>query len=361
MYAVTLIPGDGTGPELCAVARDCIEATGVAIRWDVQPAGAAAMERHGTPIPAPTLDSIRRNRVALKGPLTTPPGSRSVSVALRQELDLYACARPCRHYAGVRSFFRGTGVDILVIRENTEDLYAGFEFESGQPDTDSLVDQVQLLRRKRIRAGTAIALKLTSELAVRRIVQFAFAYARKLGRKKVTVVHKANLLKHTDGLYLASARDVARDFPDIELEDRLIDALCLQLMQRPEHFDVLVMPNLYGDIVSDLVAGMVGGIGVAPAANIGDRAAIFEAIHGSATKYKGQNKVNPTALILAGTLLLKHLGEANAALRLERAVTDVIREGKYVTYDLKPRRDDPSAVGTRQMADAILARIERAN
>lgn len=361
MHTVTLIPGDGTGPELAEAARRCIEGTGVKINWDIKPAGADIMEKEGTPIPEYTLDSVRKNKVALKGPITTPVGTgfRSVNVYLRQELDLYACVRPCKYYAGVRSFFQNVPVDLVIVRENTEDLYAGIEFEVNKPETRSLIDSINAQSKKKIRPDSGVSIKPISETGTRRIVKFAFDYARRMGRKKVTAVHKANIMKHTDGLFLAVARDVAKDYADIEFEDRIVDNMCMQLVQKPELYDVLVMENLYGDIVSDLAAGIVGGLGVAPGANIGERGAVFEATHGSAPKYKGQNKVNPTALILSGMLMLRHLGEKEAADRLERAVGDVIREGKSVTYDMKTSRDDPGAVGTSQMADAIIARLRK--
>ncbi len=362
-HEVTLILGDGVGPELAEAARMCIDATGVRIRWDVQEAGLEVMERIGTPIPDGLLQSIRRTRCALKAPITTPVGTgfRSVNVFLRQELGLFACVRPCKYYPGVRTFFRDTPIDLVIIRENTEDLYAGVEFAQGQPATAELIQTIHRLSPDRkIPSGpeeTGISIKPISISGTQRIVRFAFEYARRYGRKKVTAVHKANIMKHTDGLFLAHARQVAQEFPDIEFEDRIVDNMCMQLVQKPELYDVLVLPNLYGDIISDLAAGLVGGLGVAPGANIGPDAAVFEATHGSAPKYKGLNKVNPTALILSGVLMLRHLGEQEAADRLERAVASVIAEGKYVTYDLKPHRDDPTAVGTRQMAEAICEKL----
>lgn len=361
MHRVTLIPGDGTGPELAEAARRCIDATGVQIEWDVQPAGVDIMEKEGTPIPDYTLESVRKNQVALKGPITTPVGTgfRSVNVYLRQELDLYACVRPCKYYRGVRSYFSEVGVDLVIVRENTEDLYAGIEFEAGKPNTRALIETINAQSQKKIRAGSGVSIKPISEEGSRRIVGYAFDYARKVGRKKVTAVHKANIMKYTDGLYLSVAREVAKEYPDIEFEDRIVDNMCMQLVQKPELYDVLVLPNLYGDIVSDLAAGIIGGLGVAPGANIGERGAIFEATHGSAPKYKGLNKVNPVALILSGMLMLRHLGEMNAAERLEKAVAEVIAEGQSVTYDMKPHRDDPTAVGTSQMADTIIAKLQR--
>lgn len=361
MHNVTLITGDGTGPELSDAARRCIDATGVAIRWDVQPAGIDIMEKEGTPIPDYTLASVRKNKVALKAPITTPVGTgfRSVNVYLRQELDLYACVRPCKHYPGVRSYFETTPIDIVIVRENTEDLYAGIEFEVHKPETASLIETINRQSSKKIRPDSGVSIKPISETGTRRIVKFAFDYARKLSRKRVTAVHKANIMKYTDGLFLSVAKEVAKDYPDIEFEDRIVDNMCMQLVQKPDLYDVLVLPNLYGDIVSDLAAGIVGGLGVAPGGNIGERGAIFEATHGSAPKYKGLNKVNPTALILSGMLMLRYLGEMDAANRLERAVANVIKEGKSVTYDMKAHRDDPTAVGTREMADAIIAELAR--
>ena len=355
-YDVTLIPGDGVGPELAEAARMCIEATGVPIRWDVQEAGVEVMARLGTPVPDSVIESCRRTKVALKAPITTPVGTgfRSVNVYLRQALDLYACVRPCKEYQGVRTFFSGRGVDLVIIRENTEDLYIGVEFEHGKPETAELIDSVKRLTGNTIRPDSGISLKPISVTGSRRIVKYAFEYARANNRKKVTAVHKANILKYSDGLFLEVSREVAKEYPDVEFEDRIVDNMCMQLVQKPELYDVLVLPNLYGDILSDLCAGLVGGLGVAPGANIGEAVAIFEATHGSAPKYKGQYKMNPTALILSGVLMLEHLGEKVAAERLESAVAHVIKEGKDVTYDMKPHRDDPSAVGTLEMARAII-------
>lgn len=362
-YEVTLITGDGTGPELAEAARRCVDATGVAIEWDVQEAGIDVMERAGTPIPDSVLESVRRTKCALKAPITTPVGKgfRSINVYLRQELGLFACIRPCKHYPGVRTFFEHLGVDIVIVRENTEDLYAGVEFAAGQEETARLIEFINSLPSDRKITtpldATGISIKPISVPGSERIVRCAFDYARANGRKKVTAVHKANIMKHTDGLYLATAQRVAQDYPDIEFEERIVDNMCMQLTQKPELYDVLVLPNLYGDILSDLGAGLVGGLGVAPGANIGPDGAVFEATHGSAPKYKGQNKVNPTALILSGMLMLRHLGELDAANRLEQAVAAVIAEGQSVTYDLKPHRDDPTAVGTREMAHAICAKL----
>ena len=364
-YEITLIRGDGTGPELAEAARKCVDATGVDIRWDVQEAGVDIMESAGTPIPDSTLESVRRTRCALKAPITTPVGTgfRSINVYLRQELGLFACIRPCKQYQGVRSYFSELPVDLVIVRENTEDLYAGVEFEAGNPETSKLIDFINKLPsdRKIKTAGeeTGVSIKPMSVSGTERIVRCALEYARDNGRKKVTAVHKANIMKYSDGLFLATAQRVAEEYPDIEFEERIVDNMCMQLVQKPEMYDVLVLPNLYGDIVSDLGAGIVGGLGVAPGANIGPEGAVFEATHGSAPKYKGQNKVNPTALILSGMLMLQHLEEREAADRLEKAVADVIAEGKSVTYDLKPDRDDPSAVGTQEMAEAICERLRR--
>ena len=356
-HRVTLIPGDGTGPELTEATRRVLEATGVALDWDVRQAGVEVMEEAGTPLPQDTLDSVRENGIALKGPITTPIGTgfRSVNVALRHELELYACLRPCKTYAGVRTRYQD--VDVVIVRENTEDLYAGIEYEAGSEAAETVITSLNALQSKQIASGSGISVKSISPAASERIIRFAFEYARENGRRQVAVVTKAYIMKFTDGLFLSVFRDVANDFADIEPREVLVDALCMQLVQRPEEFDVLVLPNLYGDIVSDLTAGLVGGLGVAPGANIGTQAAVFEATHGSAPKYKGLNKVNPTAMILSGVLMLDHLGEREAAERLESAVAAVIAEGARVTYDLKPSRDDPSAVGTSEFADAIIAKL----
>jgi len=359
-HKVTLIPGDGVGPEIAEVAKNCIDATGVRIDWEIAEAGSEAHQKTGTPLPPETIESVRRNKVALKGPVTTPVGTgfRSVNVALRQELGLYACLRPCKTYQGVKTFF--PPVDLVVVRENTEDLYAGIEFEQGTDSCREIIEAVQRLGRKKVRPDSGISIKPISISATRRIVQFAFDHARKHGRRKVTAVHKANIMKFSDGLFLQTARKVAEENCDIEFEDRIVDNMSMQLVQKPELYDVLVLPNLYGDILSDLCAGLVGGLGIAPGANYGDNGAVFEATHGSAPKYKGLNKVNPTALILSAVLMLSHLGEEAAARKLEHAVADVIREGRYVTYDLKPHRDDPAAVGTREMGEAIIRKIQGA-
>jgi isocitrate dehydrogenase (NAD+) len=357
-HRVTLIPGDGTGPELTEATRRVLEATGVGFDWDVQEAGVDVMETAGTPLPEETLASVKRNKVALKGPITTPIGTgfRSVNVALRHELGLYACLRPCKTYEGVRS--RYDNVDLVLVRENTEDLYAGIEYEAGTSDAEHVITELNKLQKKQIAPGSGISVKPISREGSERIIRFAFEYAREHGRKRVSCVTKANIMKFTDGLFLDVFREIAAEYPEIEPWENLVDAVCMGLVQRPEEFDVLVLPNLYGDIVSDLTAGLVGGLGVAPGGNIGPDSAVFEATHGSAPKYKGQNRVNPTAMILSGKLMLDHLGEADAAQRLERAVAEVIREGTDVTYDMKPSRDDPTAVGTSEYADAIIEKLE---
>jgi isocitrate dehydrogenase (NAD+) len=356
-HRVTLIPGDGTGPELTEATRRVLEATGVAFDWDARRAGVEVMEQTGTPLPEETLESIKRNGVALKGPITTPIGTgfRSVNVALRHELELYACVRPCKSYPGVRS--RYEGVDVVVVRENTEDLYAGIEYEAGTDAAKHVIDMLNALQEKQIAPESGISVKPISAAASERIIRYAFDYARANGRREVACITKANIMKFTDGLFLSVFRDVARDYPEVASREVLVDALCMGLVQRPEEYDALVLPNLYGDIVSDITAGLVGGLGLAPGANIGATAAVFEATHGSAPRYKGQNKANPTAMILSGKLMLDHLGERDAARRLEQAVTAVIAEGESVTYDLKPRRDDPTAVGTSEYADAIIEKL----
>jgi isocitrate dehydrogenase (NAD+) len=360
-HRVTLIPGDGVGPELSEATRRVLDASGVEFEWDVQEAGADVMDTYGTPLPDHVLESIRQNHLAIKGPITTPVGTgfRSVNVALRKELDLFACLRPCKHYPGVRTRFEG--VDVTIVRENTEDLYAGIEFEQGTPEAHKLIDFIADQTGKRIREDSGISIKPISVGGTQRIVRAAFNYAKSYGRRKVTAVHKANIMKFTDGLFLQTAREVAeQEFPDVEFEDRIVDNLSMQLVQRPEEYDVLVLPNLYGDIVSDLCAGLVGGLGVAPGANIGDDAAVFEATHGSAPKYTGQNKVNPMAMMLSGVLMLRHIEQTEAADRLESAIAAVIAEGASVTYDMKPTRDDPTAVGTSQVADAVIEKMQAA-
>jgi isocitrate dehydrogenase (NAD+) len=357
-HRVTFIPGDGVGPELSEATRRVLEGTGVRFDWDVQQAGADVIDQYGTPLPAHVLDSIRANGVAIKGPLTTPIGTgfRSVNVALRKELDLYACLRPCKSYRGVRSRYQD--IDLVVVRENHEDLYAGIEFEQGTDDARRVIEFLNGVQPTQIREDSGISIKPISVTGTRRIARFAFDHARTYGRKKVTAVTKANIMKHTDGLFYAVAREVAKEYSDIEYDEFLVDNMSMQLVQKPENFDVLLLPNLYGDILSDLCAGLVGGLGVAPGANMGDRVAVFEATHGSAPKYKGQNKVNPMAMMFSGMLMLRHLGEGEAGDRLERALAAVIAEGRNVTYDMKPHRDDPTAVGTSQVADAVIEQLE---
>jgi isocitrate dehydrogenase (NAD+) len=356
---VTLIMGDGTGPELAEATRRCIDATGAQIDWDVQEAGIDVMEKEGTPLPERTIESVKKNRVAIKAPITTPVGTgfRSVNVFLRQCLDLYACVRPCKTYKGVRTYFGN--VDLVIVRENTEDLYAGIEFEKSKSETLELIEWLNKHSSRKIGPNAGISIKPISVEGTERIVRYAFDYARQQGRKKVTSVHKANIMKHTDGLWLEISRQVAKEYTDIEFEDRIVDNMCMQLVQKPELYDVLVLPNLYGDILSDLAAGLVGGLGVAPGANIGKEGAVFEATHGSAPKYKGMNKVNPTAMILSGKLMLDYLGLTKEARMLENAVAEIIAEGKDVTYDMKADRDDPTAVGTSEMADAIIKKMKR--
>jgi isocitrate dehydrogenase (NAD+) len=334
-YAVTLIPGDGIGPELADATRGVLEATGIDFAWDVQEAGEATIASEGTPLPERVIASIRANGVAIKGPITTPVGSgfRSVNVGLRQALELYANVRPARSMAGVET--RYTDVDLIIVRENTEDLYAGIEHRVG-PDA-------------------AESIKIITRAASQRIARYAFEYAVKNGRTKVTAVHKANIMKLSDGLFLESCQQVAADYEGrIAFEDRIVDNMCMQLVQKPDLYDVLVLPNLYGDIVSDLAAGLVGGLGVAPGANIGERAAVFEPVHGSAPKYAGQNKANPTALILSGALMLRHLGELGAADAVEGATRAIIAEGRTVTYDLG------GTAGTREFGEAVAARVRAA-
>jgi isocitrate dehydrogenase (NAD+) len=355
-HRVTFIPGDGIGPEVAEAARRVLEATGGSFQWDTVIIGSQAQDKFGTPLPDQALQSVRKNKVALKGPVTTPIGAgfRSVNVALRQTLDLYACLRPYKVYPGIKTPFKG--VDIVVVRENTEDLYAGIEFARGDSGTKKLLDLVRDAVGKELKKDSAVSLKVISETASQRIVKFAFEYARRNGRRKVTAVHKANILKFSDGLFLDTAREVAKEYNDIEFNDMLVDATCMELVRKPQMFDVLVLPNLYGDIISDLCAGLVGGMGIAPGANIGDEVAIFEPTHGSAPKYAGKNKVNPMAMMLSGVMMLRHLGEEESADRLESAIAEVIAEGKNVTYDLK--LDPAAAVGTSQVANAVVAKLE---
>src|SRR6188768_849775 len=331
-HRVTLIPGDGIGPELAEASRRVLDASGIAFEWEVVDAGEAVMAQYGTPLPEHVLESVTRNRVAIKGPITTPVGEgfRSVNVTLRQALNLYANLRPARSMKGVET--RYTGVDLIIVRENTEDLYAGIEHRVGKDAAESI--------------------KIITRAASERIARYAFEYAVANRRRKVTAVHKANIMKLSDGLFLESCRTVAAEYEGrIEFEDRIVDNMCMQLVQKPELYDVLVLPNLYGDIVSDLAAGLVGGLGVAPGANIGLTAAVFEPVHGSAPKYAGQNRANPTALILSGALMLRHLGHPDTAGQLEDALRAVVAEGRSVTYDLG------GAAGTREFGEAVAARV----
>ena len=355
-YNVTLIPGDGVGPEVTEATTRVLEATGVSFQWDTVYVGSSAQGKLGTPLPDTVFESIRRNKVALKGPVTTPVGSgfRSVNVALRKELELYACLRPCKTYPGVPSHYRD--VDIVLVRENIEDLYSGIEFEKGTPEAGRLIELISETTGETIRKDSGISIKVISEMCSRRIVRFAFEYARKHGRRKVTAVHKANIMKFSDGLFLSVAKEVAGEYPDIEFEDRIVDNMCMQLVQRPHQFDIVVAPNLYGDLLSDLCAGLIGGLGLAPGANLGDEIAIFEATHGSAPKYTGLNKVNPIAMMLSGVMMLRHFEEEESADALERAIAEVIAEGRNVTYDLKPEAPN-TAVGTSQVADAIIEKL----
>lgn len=360
VHKVTLIPGDGIGPEITEAAKRCIAATGVGIDWDEVIAGSDALEITGELLPQGVLDSIKKNKIALKGPITTPIGGgfRSVNVAIRHALDLYSCVRPAKSYTGVKSNYKE--IDLVIIRENSEDLYAGIEFEEGLKETKALIKEMEALSKKNIREDSGISIKPISKFASKRIVKFAFEYALKHNRKKVTIVHKANIMKFTDGLFLKAGREVAQEYSGrVNFDEALVDNMCMQLVQKPHNYDVLVLPNLYGDILSDLCAGLIGGLGIAPGANIGEDLAVFEAVHGSAPKYKGLNKVNPTAMILSAVLMLDHLNEKKAAMALEKAVKEVIAEGIDVTYDLKPNPLDPSAVGTKEMADAIINKLNR--
>ncbi len=357
MHKVTLIPGDGVGPEITEATKLVLEATGVRFDWDIQFAGIEVFEKTGNPLPEGIIESLRKNKVGLKGPITTPVGTgfRSVNVTLRKTLDLYCCLRPCKLYPGVKSRFES--VDLIIVRENTEDLYSGIEFERGSEGARAIMETIKKSTGITIRDDAAISLKPISFYGSERIVRFAFDYARKYNRRKVTAVHKANIMKTTDGLFLEVAREVAKGYPSIEFEDRIVDNMCMQLVSKPELYDVMVMPNLYGDIISDLAAGLIGGLGVSPGANIGKEMAIFEPTHGSAPKYKGMNKVNPIAMILSGVMMLRHLGEKSAADKVENAITSVLSEGRWVTYDMKPNPDDPEAASTSQVAEAIIKKL----
>ena len=360
-HRVTLIPGDGIGPEVVEAARLVVMATGVEVRWDVQEVGLRAFERTGEVLPARALSSIRENGVALKGPIETPPGAGvgSANVALRQELDLFANIRPCRHYPGVPSVYRD--VDLVVVRENTEDVYTGVEFEVGTVEVKELIAFIEETTAIRIREDSGISVKAISRGGSERVVRFAFEETRRRGRKQVTAAHKANIMKFSDGLFLDEARRVAAQYPDITFDDRIIDALCMQLVQSPERFDVLVLPNLYGDIVSELGAGLIGGTGVAPGGHLGDEAAVFEATHGTAPRLAGRDRANPIGLMLSATMLLRHLGEAEAGDRLEEAIASVLADGVDVTADLRGPGDERHSVGTRRMAEAVAERLREAS
>ena len=356
-HRITVIPGDGIGPEIMDATIRVLEATGVDFDWDYREAGLDAAEKYGSVLPEEVLDSVRKNKVAIKGPITTPRGGgfRSVNVALRKMLDLYACLRPAKSYPGVRSRYQN--IDLVIVRENHEDLYAGVEFEKGDPAIQKIGELTEAAGMGRIRDDAGLSLKIISETGTTRVARFAFEYARKYGRRKVTAVAKDNILKFTDGLFFATARKVAGRYSDIEYQEVLVDNMAMQLVQKPENYDLLLLPNLYGDVLSDLCAGLIGGLGVAPGANLGDEIALFEPVHGSAPKYAGQNKVNPMALVLSGVMMLHHIGETQAAECVEVALAAVIAEGKRVTYDMKPSPDDPTAVGTSQVADAIIEKM----
>lgn len=351
-HGVTLIPGDGIGPEVAEAAVRAVEAAGVEIDWDVQEAGASVLEAEGSPMPERVLSSIRGNRVALKGPITTPSatGFRSVNVALRTELDLFALVRPCKHYAGVPT--RHPGCDLVVIRENTEDLYLGIEFEASTAPNQKLRDYLRYFEGYRLTPDTGITVKPISVSATRRIVRFAFEYARTSGRKKITVGHKANIMKHSDGPFLEAAREIASDFDDIAFEEIQVDELAMWLAWEPQEMDVLVLPNLYGDILSDLCAGLIGGLGVAPGVNLGDEIAVFEATHGSAPDIAGKGIANPAGMMLSAAMMLRHLGEEEAAGRLEAAIAQVLAEGAAVTRDLG------GDATTASFTDAVVSLLE---
>jgi len=356
-YNVTLIPGDGIGPEVTEATRRVLESIGIRFNWEYQQAGMIAYEQTGDTLPEATLDSVRRNKVGLKGPITTPIGTgfRSVNVGLRQALGLYTNLRPGKTIKGVQSTFED--IDLIVVRENMEGMYSGVEFDTGTPEAGEVIGKINDLSARKVAIDAAISIKVITPEGVRRIVRFAFKYARANGRKKVTIVHKANIMKFTEGLFLKIGQEIAAEYPDIESNDRIVDNMCMQLMQKPQEYDVLVMENLFGDIVSDLVAGMVGGLGVAPGGNIGDGIAVFEPIHGSAPSHAGKNEANPVAMILSGAMMLRYLGEQSSAEKVENAVADVIASGDRVTYDLREDRDPAKAGGTSGMADAIIERV----
>jgi isocitrate dehydrogenase (NAD+) len=355
-HRVTLIPGDGVGPEVTEAARRALDATGVELQWDRQDAGFETWEREGTPLPDRVLESIRETRVALKGPTKTPVGGfRPINMPLRLEFDLYAGIRPCKAYPGVPTRFPET--DIVIVRMTHEDLYAGVEYARGEDATDELRALIRRTDGTALPDDSAITIKWLSAGACRRLVQRAFEYAREHGRRRVTAVHKANVMKESDGVFLEAAREVAAGYPDIEFDDRRVDSLCCELAMRPGEFEVLAMPLFYGDFVSDLGAGLVGGLGMAPGVNLGDDCAIFEAVHGTAPKHRGENRVNPFAMILSGAMMLRHLGEGEAADRLETAIGEVVAAGRAVTYDLARGRPEATVVGTAEATDAVIARL----
>jgi isocitrate dehydrogenase (NAD+) len=360
-HRVTVIPGDGIGPEVIGAACRCIEATGVPIEWDRRDMGAGALEATGEALSPRTLEAIVETGVALKGPVETPAGARSLNVELRKHLDLFANVRPCRLYPGVPSVYED--VDLVVVRENTEGMYTGYEFEAGTEAVRELIRFIEAATGHRIRKDSGISIKAITEHGSDRIVRFAFDWARRQGREKVTAGHKANIMKFSDGLFLEVARRIAAEQPEVEFEDRIIDALCMQLIQAPERFDVLVLPNLYGDIASELGAGLIGGPGMAPGGHFGGsdgrELAVFEATHGTAPRLAGTGRANPAGAILSGAMLLRHIGEVEAGDRLEAAVAAILADGTAVTPDLRARGDDRPAVDTAEMTRAIAASVER--
>ena len=356
IYNITLIPGDGIGPEIIQAAQSVLEASEIRFNWEVQEAGLGVFERTGEAIPGSVINSIKKNKIVLKGPTTTPikENYRSINVILRKKFDTYANIRPCKTYSGVKTKYKN--VDLVIIRENLEGLYVGIEFEKGRKKTKELINFISKISKKDfIRPDSGISLKIISQFESERIAKFAFEYAKENKRHKITAVHKANILKYSDGLFLKIVKKIAKDYPEIELEDQLVDSLATQLVQNPEKYDLLLCPNLYGDIFSDLCAGLVGGLGLLPSANIGDKYAIFESVHGTAPQYQGLNKANPTAIILSGAMMLRYLGEFKAADRIEKAVAKVIKEGKFVTIDIKKY----STVGTKEMTEAIINKLSK--
>jgi len=356
---VTIIPGDGIGPEVVRATLMCLDALEVNLEWDEQEAGKIALDKYGKLLPDQTVESIKKNRVVLKGPITTPVGKgfRSINVAIRQLFDLFVCLRPIKSFDVPKAYHKD--IDIVIMRENTEDLYAGIEFEANASSTKEIIDSINRFSSKKIRDKSAVSIKPISNYASKRIARFAFEYALGNNRKKVTCVHKANIMKCTDGLFLDSFYEVAKDYEQkLEANDVIVDNLSMQLVLRPQNFDILVLPNLYGDIVSDLGAGLIGGLGLASGANIGDDIAVFEPTHGSAPKYAGKNKADPVATILSASLMLRFIGQKDKADILDQAVREVVESGESVTYDLKVNRDDPLAVGTKEMALAIVSRIK---